>query len=85
MVLVERKKLKAQFPNTSENMNSYSFLDFSLTKLNIFSSMVLTYTSAQREYSQYGLCKGCQKMFRALCLLGWPEKYRIGGWLGKHS
>ncbi|CAI4443445.1 ALS_1a_G0016750.mRNA.1.CDS.1 [Saccharomyces cerevisiae] len=30
---------------------SYSFLDFGLTKLNIFSSMVLTYTSAQREYS----------------------------------
>ncbi|CAI6380830.1 BAF_HP2_G0000020.mRNA.1.CDS.1 [Saccharomyces cerevisiae] len=30
---------------------SYSFLDFGLTKLNIFSSMVLTYTSAQRECS----------------------------------
>ncbi|KAF4000517.1 Helicase conserved C-terminal domain family protein [Saccharomyces cerevisiae] len=48
MVLLERKKLKAQFPNTSENMNVLQFLDFGLTKLNIFSSMVLTYTSAQR-------------------------------------
>ncbi|CAI4438823.1 ADI_G0014880.mRNA.1.CDS.1 [Saccharomyces cerevisiae] len=32
-------------------MNVLQFLDFGLTKLNIFSSMVLTYTSAQREYS----------------------------------
>ncbi|CAI4777317.1 CFF_collapsed_G0048990.mRNA.1.CDS.1 [Saccharomyces cerevisiae] len=52
--------------------------DFGLTKLNIFSSMVLTYTSAQRECSQYGLCKGCQKMFGSVSV-GLARKYRIGG------
>ncbi|CAI4730892.1 ANE_G0043220.mRNA.1.CDS.1 [Saccharomyces cerevisiae] len=53
---------------------SYSFLDFGLTKLNIFSSMVLTYTSAQRECSHNtDYARGCQKDVRALCLLGWPE------------
>nr|CAI6457377.1 CNT_HP1_G0026320.mRNA.1.CDS.1 [Saccharomyces cerevisiae] len=51
MVLLERKKLKAQFPNTSEYECLTVSWDFGLTKLNIFSSMVLTYTSAQREYS----------------------------------
>ncbi|CAI4287641.1 AMP_1a_G0012470.mRNA.1.CDS.1 [Saccharomyces cerevisiae] len=52
---------------------SYSFLDFSLTKLNIFSSMVLTYTSAQRSIHTIRIMQGLSKDVRALCLLGWPE------------
>ncbi|CAI6804377.1 CNT_HP2_G0028560.mRNA.1.CDS.1 [Saccharomyces cerevisiae] len=46
-------------------MNVLQFLmEFGLTKLNIFSSMVLTYTSAQREYSHNTIMrKGSQKMF----------------------
>ncbi|CAI4752812.1 CDG_1a_G0047690.mRNA.1.CDS.1 [Saccharomyces cerevisiae] len=60
---------------------SYSFLDFGLTELNIFSSMVLTYTSAQRVFAQYGLCKGCQKMFE-LCVCWADQKvaYRRIAW-----
>ncbi|CAI4710673.1 AEL_collapsed_G0044930.mRNA.1.CDS.1 [Saccharomyces cerevisiae] len=61
---------------------SYSFLDFGLTKLNIFSSMVLTYTSAQRGvFTQYGLCKGCQKMFElCVCWAGQKVSYRRMAW-----
>ncbi|CAI4241606.1 BCN_G0000900.mRNA.1.CDS.1 [Saccharomyces cerevisiae] len=62
MVLLERKKLKAQFPNTSENMNVLQFLGF-------------------REYSQYGLCKGCQKMFElCVCWAGQKVSYRRIAW-----
>ncbi|CAI4307347.1 ASN_collapsed_G0006750.mRNA.1.CDS.1 [Saccharomyces cerevisiae] len=43
--------------------------------------MVLTYTSAQREYSQYGLCKGCQKMFElCVCWAGQKVSYRRMAW-----
>ncbi|CAI4738933.1 BAF_collapsed_G0047850.mRNA.1.CDS.1 [Saccharomyces cerevisiae] len=61
---------------------SYSFLDFGLTKLNIFSSMVLTYTSAQRGvFTQCGLCKGCQKMFElCVCWAGQKVSYRRIAW-----
>ncbi|CAI4646898.1 CPA_1a_G0039620.mRNA.1.CDS.1 [Saccharomyces cerevisiae] len=68
MVLLERKKLKAQFPNTSENMNVLQFLDFGLTKLNIFSSMVLTYTSAQRSIHIIRIMQGLPKDVRSLCV-----------------
>ncbi|CAI4689453.1 AHG_G0043630.mRNA.1.CDS.1 [Saccharomyces cerevisiae] len=84
MVLLERKKLKAQFPNTSENMNVLQFLDFGLTKLNIFSSMVLTYTSAQREYSHNTDYARAVKRCSGSVSVGLARKYRIGGWLGKH-
>ncbi|CAI4394543.1 CFF_collapsed_G0013840.mRNA.1.CDS.1 [Saccharomyces cerevisiae] len=66
MVLPERKKLKAQFPQYFRNMNAYSFLDFGLDEIKHLSSMVLTYTSAQRECSQdtdyaraVKRCSGC--------------------------
>nr|CAI6730867.1 CBM_HP1_G0045320.mRNA.1.CDS.1 [Saccharomyces cerevisiae] len=64
---------------------SYSFLDFGLTKLNIFSSMVLTYTSAQREYSTIRIMQGLSKDVRALCLLGWPESIVSEDGLGSTS
>ncbi|CAI4696014.1 ADI_G0039840.mRNA.1.CDS.1 [Saccharomyces cerevisiae] len=76
------KKLKAQFPNTSENMNVLQFLGFQSDEIKSFSSMVLTYTS-EGIFTQYGLCKGCQKMFGALCL--WAgQKVSYRRWLGKH-
>ncbi|CAI7439392.1 BAD_collapsed_G0044590.mRNA.1.CDS.1 [Saccharomyces cerevisiae] len=61
---------------------SYSFLDFGLTKLNIFSSMVLTYTSAQRECSHNAdYAKGCQKMFElCVCWAGQKVSYRRIAW-----
>ncbi|CAI4795951.1 CNB_1a_G0053100.mRNA.1.CDS.1 [Saccharomyces cerevisiae] len=62
---------------------SYSFLDFGLTKLNIFSSMVLTYTSAQREYSHNTDYARAVKRCSSSVSVGLARKYRIGGWLGK--
>nr|CAI6464487.1 ASN_HP1_G0013590.mRNA.1.CDS.1 [Saccharomyces cerevisiae] len=64
---------------------SYSFLDFGLTKLNIFSSMVLTYTSAQRGLFTIRIMQGLSKDVRALCLLGWPESIVSEDGLGSTS
>ncbi|CAI4296567.1 ADI_G0005350.mRNA.1.CDS.1 [Saccharomyces cerevisiae] len=52
---------------------SYSFLDFGLTKLNIFSSMVLTYTSAQEYSHNTDYARAVKRCSGSLCLLGWPE------------
>nr|CAI6774862.1 CIC_HP1_G0048990.mRNA.1.CDS.1 [Saccharomyces cerevisiae] len=61
---------------------SYSFLDFGLTKLNIFSSMVLTYTSAQRECSHntdYARAvKRCSEL--CVCWAGQKVSYRRTAW-----
>ncbi|CAI4439566.1 ADI_G0014980.mRNA.1.CDS.1 [Saccharomyces cerevisiae] len=65
-------------------MNVLQFLDFGLTKLNIFSSMVLTYTSAQREYSHNTDYARAVKRCSGSVSVGLARKYRIGGWLGKH-
>ncbi|CAI4389330.1 CDG_1a_G0013670.mRNA.1.CDS.1 [Saccharomyces cerevisiae] len=60
---------------------SYSFLDFGLTKLNIFSSMVLTYTLPRGSVHTIGLCKGCQKMFElCVCWAGQKVSYRRIAW-----
>ncbi|CAI4289331.1 CBK_G0004900.mRNA.1.CDS.1 [Saccharomyces cerevisiae] len=61
---------------------SYSFLDFGLTKLNIFSSMVLTYTSAQREYSHNtDYARAVKKMFElCVCWAGQKVSYRRMAW-----
>ncbi|CAI4760981.1 BDN_1c_G0034030.mRNA.1.CDS.1 [Saccharomyces cerevisiae] len=59
---------------------SYSFLDFGLTKLNIFSSMVLTYTSAQRAYS-HNTDYGLSKIFElCVCWAGQKVSYRRMAW-----
>ncbi|KAF4000377.1 Y' element ATP-dependent helicase domain protein [Saccharomyces cerevisiae] len=84
MVLLERKKLKAQFPNTSENMNVLQFLGFRSDEIkHLFLYGIDVYFCPEGVFTQYGLCKGCQKMFE-LCVCGLARKYRIGGWLGKH-
>nr|CAI6610000.1 AIF_HP1_G0031050.mRNA.1.CDS.1 [Saccharomyces cerevisiae] len=79
--LLERKKLKAPSPQYFLRIArmSYSFLDFGLTKLNIFSHGRLTYTCPE-EGPQYGLCKGCQRCSWSVSV-GLARKYRIGGWL----
>ena len=66
---------------------SYSFLDFGLTKLNIFSSMVLTYTSGQRAYSgnTIRIMQGLSKDVGGVCLLGWPESMVSEDGLGSTS
>ncbi|CAI4388976.1 CNT_collapsed_G0014090.mRNA.1.CDS.1 [Saccharomyces cerevisiae] len=84
MVLLERKKLKAQFPNTSENMNVLQFLGFRSDEIKHLSSMVLTYTSAQREYSHNTDYARAVKRCSSSVSVGLARKYRIGGWLGKH-
>ncbi|CAI4440598.1 AIE_G0016610.mRNA.1.CDS.1 [Saccharomyces cerevisiae] len=48
-------------------------LDFGLTKLNIFSSMVLTYLPRVAYSIIIRIMQGLSKDVRALCLLGWPE------------
>ncbi|CAI4438714.1 ADI_G0014860.mRNA.1.CDS.1 [Saccharomyces cerevisiae] len=84
MVLLERKKLKAQFPNTSENMNVLQFLGFRSDEIKHLFSMVLTYTSAQREYSHNTDYARAVKRCLGSVSVGLARKYRIGGWLGKH-
>ncbi|CAI4553650.1 CIC_collapsed_G0026220.mRNA.1.CDS.1 [Saccharomyces cerevisiae] len=79
----ERKKLKAQFPNTSENMNVLQFLGFRSDEIKHLSSMVLTYTSAQRECSHNtDYARAVKKMFSSVSV-GLARKYRIGGQLGE--
>ncbi|CAI4752835.1 ADI_G0044930.mRNA.1.CDS.1 [Saccharomyces cerevisiae] len=60
---------------------SYSFLDFGLTKLNIFSSMVLTYTSAQREYSHNtDYARAVKRCSLCVCWAGQKVSYRRMAW-----
>ncbi|CAI4283763.1 CPI_1c_G0004780.mRNA.1.CDS.1 [Saccharomyces cerevisiae] len=86
MVLLERKKLKAQFPNTSENMNVLQFLGFRSDEIkHLFLYGIDIYFCPEGVFTQYGLCKGCQKDVRALCLLGWPESIVSEDSLGSTS
>ncbi|CAI4306072.1 ADM_collapsed_G0006710.mRNA.1.CDS.1 [Saccharomyces cerevisiae] len=82
MVLLERKKLKAQFPNTSREYECLTVSwDFGLTKLKHLFLYGIDILSAQRECSQYGLCKGCQKMFElCVCWAGQKVSYRRIAW-----
>nr|CAI6788165.1 CNT_HP1_G0046520.mRNA.1.CDS.1 [Saccharomyces cerevisiae] len=82
MVLLE-KETESTISQYFQNMNVLQFLGISgLTKLNIFSSMVLTYTSAQGVFHNTDYARAVKDV-RALCVLA-GRKYRIGGWLGKH-
>ncbi|CAI4437220.1 ADI_G0032080.mRNA.1.CDS.1 [Saccharomyces cerevisiae] len=83
MVLLERKKLKAQFPNTSENMNVLQFLGFRSDEIkHLFSSMVLIYTSAQREYSHNtDYARAVKRCFElCVCWAGQKVSYRRMAW-----
>nr|CAI6554903.1 AAC_HP1_G0023760.mRNA.1.CDS.1 [Saccharomyces cerevisiae] len=82
MVLLERKKLKAHFPNTSENMNVLQFLGFRSDEIkHLFLYGIDIYFCPEGVFTQYGLCKGCQKMFE-LCVrwAGQKVSYRRMAW-----
>ncbi|CAI7375996.1 CGH_1_collapsed_G0031630.mRNA.1.CDS.1 [Saccharomyces cerevisiae] len=80
MVLLERKKLKAQFPNTSENMNVLQFLGFRSDEIkHLFLYGIDIYFCPEGVFTQYGLGKGCQKMFElCVCWAGQKVSYRRG-------
>ncbi|CAI7395488.1 CGH_3_collapsed_G0034320.mRNA.1.CDS.1 [Saccharomyces cerevisiae] len=82
MVLLERKKLKAQFPNTSENMNVLQFLGFRSDEIkHLFLYCIDIYFCPEGVFTQYGLCKGCQKMFElCVCWAGQKVSYRRIAW-----
>ncbi|KAB7249543.1 hypothetical protein GBC66_11280, partial [Bifidobacterium longum] len=82
MVLLERKKLKAQFPNTSENMNVLQFLGFRSDEIkHLFLYGIDIYFCPEGVFTQYGLCKGCQKMFElCVCWAGQKVSYRRMAW-----
>ncbi|CAI6383449.1 AIF_HP2_G0001190.mRNA.1.CDS.1 [Saccharomyces cerevisiae] len=82
MVLLERKKLKAQFPNTSENMNVLQFLGFRSDEIkHLFLYGIDIYFCPEGVFTQYGLCKGCQKMFvLCVCWAGQKVSYRRMAW-----
>ncbi|CAI4792681.1 CLN_G0052990.mRNA.1.CDS.1 [Saccharomyces cerevisiae] len=82
MVLLERKKLKAQFPNTSENMNVLQFLGFRSDEIkHLFLYGIDIYFCPEGVFTQYGLCKDCQKMFElCVCWAGQKVSYRRIAW-----
>ncbi|CAI4245219.1 APG_G0001040.mRNA.1.CDS.1 [Saccharomyces cerevisiae] len=82
MVLLERKKLKAQFPNTSENMNVLQFLGFRSDEIeHLFLYGIDVYFCPEGSIHKYGLCKGCQKMFElCVCRAGQKVSYRRMAW-----
>ncbi|KAF1907647.1 LOW QUALITY PROTEIN: uncharacterized protein GI526_G0000086, partial [Saccharomyces cerevisiae] len=82
MVFLERKKLKAQFPNTSENMNVLQFLGFRSDEIkHLFLYGIDIYFCPEGVFTQYGLCKGCQKMFGlCVCWAGQKVSYRRIAW-----
>ncbi|KAF4001147.1 hypothetical protein FOB22_006003 [Saccharomyces cerevisiae] len=83
MVLLERKKLKlkAQFPNTSENMNVLQFLGFRSDEIkHLFLYGIDIYFCPEGVFTQYGLCKGCQKMFELCLWAGQKVSYRRMAW-----
>ncbi|CAI4585270.1 BCE_3a_G0031960.mRNA.1.CDS.1 [Saccharomyces cerevisiae] len=82
MVLLERKKLKAQFPNTSENMNVLQFLGFRSDEIkHLFLYGIDVYFCPEGVFTQYGLCKGCRKMFElCVCWAGQKVSYRRMAW-----
>ncbi|CAI6685335.1 ADM_HP2_G0047800.mRNA.1.CDS.1 [Saccharomyces cerevisiae] len=83
MVLLERKKLKAQFPNTSENMNVLQFLGFRSDEIkHLFLYGIDIYFCPEGVFT-IRIMQGLSKDVRAVSV-GLARKYRIGGWLGKH-
>ncbi|ONH74488.1 hypothetical protein BON23_4175 [Saccharomyces cerevisiae] len=68
MVLLERKKLKAHFPNTSENMNVLQFLGFGSDEIKHLFLYGIDVYSARGVFTQR-ICK-CQRFDLSL---GWPE------------
>ncbi|CAI4584423.1 CFF_collapsed_G0031960.mRNA.1.CDS.1 [Saccharomyces cerevisiae] len=86
MVLLERKKLKAQFPNTSENMNVLQFLGFRSDEIkHLFLYGIDVYFCPEGSIHTIRIMQGLSKDVRALCLLGWPESIVSEDGLGSTS
>ncbi|CAI6460200.1 ASN_HP2_G0026560.mRNA.1.CDS.1 [Saccharomyces cerevisiae] len=86
MVLLERKKLKAQFPNTSENMNVLQFLgSVRLTKLNIFPLWYITgHILPRGSIHNTDYARARQRCSSSVSVGAGQKVSRIGGRLGKH-
>ncbi|CAI4940857.1 ANL_HP_G0011950.mRNA.1.CDS.1 [Saccharomyces cerevisiae] len=83
MVLLERKKLKAQFPNTSENMNVLQFLGFRSDEIkHLFLYGIDVYFCPEGVFYTIGLCKGLSKDVPELCVCwaGQKVSYRRMAW-----
>ncbi|CAI4414657.1 CIC_collapsed_G0014100.mRNA.1.CDS.1 [Saccharomyces cerevisiae] len=86
MVLLERKKLKAQFPNTSENMNVLQFLGFRSDEIkHLFLYGIDILLLPRGSVHTIRIMQGLSKDVRALCLLGWPESIVSEDSLGSTS
>ncbi|CAI4432448.1 CBM_collapsed_G0017090.mRNA.1.CDS.1 [Saccharomyces cerevisiae] len=83
MVLLEKETESTISQYFREYGMSYSFLDFGLTKLNIFSSGIDVWFLPRGSIPQYGLCKAVKRCSSSVSV-GLARKYRIAGWLGKH-
>ncbi|CAI4624044.1 CFF_collapsed_G0035350.mRNA.1.CDS.1 [Saccharomyces cerevisiae] len=61
-------------------MNVLQFLGFRSDEIKHLSSMVLTYTSAQRGvFTQYAIMQGAVKRCSSSVSVGLARKYRIAG------
>ncbi|KAF4002689.1 hypothetical protein FOB22_004600 [Saccharomyces cerevisiae] len=79
MVLLERKKLKAQFPNTSENMNVLQFLGFRSDEIkHLFLYGIDIYFCPEGVFTQYGYARAVKRCSSSVSV-GLARKYRIGG------
>ncbi|KAF4003387.1 hypothetical protein FOB22_004229 [Saccharomyces cerevisiae] len=85
MVLLERKKLKAQFPNTSENMNVLQFLGFRSDEIKHLFLYGIDILLPRGSVHTIRIMQGLSKDVRALCLLGWPESIVSEDSLGSTS
>ncbi|CAI4519019.1 CFF_collapsed_G0023300.mRNA.1.CDS.1 [Saccharomyces cerevisiae] len=85
MVLLEKEETESTI---SQYFREYECLTvswgFRSDEIKHLSSMVLTYTSAQREYSHNTDYARAVKRCSGSVSVGLARKYRIGGWLGKH-
>ncbi|CAI4828043.1 AHG_G0057300.mRNA.1.CDS.1 [Saccharomyces cerevisiae] len=79
MVLLERKKLKAQYPNTSENMNVLEFLGFRSDEIKHLFLYGIDIFFCQREYSHNTDYARAVKRCSSSASAGLARKYRIGG------
>ncbi|CAI4868678.1 ACH_G0057900.mRNA.1.CDS.1 [Saccharomyces cerevisiae] len=82
--LLERKKLKAHFPNTSENMNVLQFLGFRSDEIkHLFLYGIDVYFCPEGVFTNTDYARAVKRCSSSVSV-GLARKYRIGGWLGKH-
>ncbi|CAI4243051.1 AMH_1a_G0000960.mRNA.1.CDS.1 [Saccharomyces cerevisiae] len=79
MVLLERKKLKAQFPNTSENMNVLQFLGFRSDEIKHLFLYGIDIYFCPEECSHNTDYARAVKRCSSSVSVGLARKYRIGG------